>query len=87
MHHARKSDGTESGRHVDRVIDPISNLVSQVRTNVSQRSEITFAGMVGPGAHPFSVIVSGSIFTEYAFPAGTWVVPSQSPPQGTGAFQ
>jgi hypothetical protein len=38
--------------------------MSQVRAYVSQREEITFAGTIGPDAHPFSAIVSGGIFRE-----------------------
>jgi len=59
---------------------------SHVRANVCQYEEITFAATGGPGAHPFSVIVIGSIVSEYALPAGIWVVLSQSPSQGSGAL-
>lgn len=71
----------------DRSIGPIGELTSQPRAKVSQCSEITFAGMVGLAMHPFSVIVSAPIFSEYAFPLGTWAAPSHCPSQGDGAFQ
>jgi hypothetical protein len=38
--------------------------MSHVRAYVSQREEITFAGAVGPDAHPFSTIVSGGMLRE-----------------------
>jgi hypothetical protein len=88
--HKLKPGGVGSSGGMQMVWDSapgVQPFPSHARANVFQCSESTFAGMVGPGAHPFSVIVSGSIFTEYAFPAGTWVVPSQSPSQGAGAFQ
>jgi hypothetical protein len=53
---------------------------------VSQRSEITFAGIVGPVTQPFSIIVSAPIVSEWATPAGTWFVLSHWPSQGVGAL-
>jgi hypothetical protein len=59
--------------------------MSQVRAYVSQREEITFAGTVGPDAHPFSTIVSAPMVSEWATPPGTGFVLSHCPFQGVGA--
>jgi hypothetical protein len=53
---------------------------------VFQYKETTFAATGGPGAHPFSVIVIGSIVSECAAPSGVWVVLSQCPSHGVGAL-
>jgi hypothetical protein len=60
-------------------------LTSQARPYVSHRSEITFAGTGGAGAHPFSLMPSAPIVSEWARPEGTCVVSSQCPSQGLGA--
>jgi hypothetical protein len=59
--------------------------MSQARANVSQRSEVTFAATGGPGAHPFSIIVSAPIVREWAAPLGVCVELSQLPFQEAGA--
>jgi hypothetical protein len=71
---------------MDRKSGPGGIRASHPRANVSQRDETTFAATGGPTAHPFSVIVIGSMVSEWAAPSGSWVVLSQVPSQGVGAL-
>jgi hypothetical protein len=85
MHKAKPGATGSLGRQVDRSIGPPGKWTSQPRANVSQCNEITFAGMGGPGAQPFSFIASAPIVREYAFPLGIWVELSHCPSQEAGA--